>query len=280
MFRNLSPGAVGVRCTLAEALHLAPRGGFQGVDLDIPAAQQWGGPQEAAKRFADAGLKMGGFGLPVQWNADLEEYRRSLEALGPVAEYAAAAGCNRTCTWVPSWCDHMPYEQAFEWHVERFLPIARVLKQHGCRLGLEFLGPKTLRAGKEHEFISNMSCMLGLCRSIGDNVGLLLDAWHWYTSRGTLEELRQLTDTDVVYIHISDAPANVPVDEHLDNVRRLPGETGVIDLTGFLRALHGIGCTAPVTPEPFVPRLAQLPPEEAVQTVGEALLRVWQAAGL
>jgi sugar phosphate isomerase/epimerase len=279
MFRNLSPGAIGLRCTLEEALKLAPLGGFQGVDAEVAALQQWGGPKEAAKRFADAGLKMGGFGLPVEWNADLSQYQQSLQALGPLAEYAAAAGCTRTCTWVPSWCD-LPYEQAFDWHVERFRPIAQVLKYHGCRLGLEFLGPKTLRAGRKHEFISTMSCMLGLCRSIGDNVGLLLDAWHWYTSHGTLEELRQLTDADVVYIPINDAPKGVPIDEHIDSVRRLPGETGVIDLVGFLRALHDIGCTAPVTPEPFVARLAQLPPEEAVRTVGDALMRVWQPAGL
>jgi len=280
MFRNLSPGAIGVRCTMEQALRLAPLGGFEGVDLEVAAAQKWGGPKEAAKRFADAGLRMGGFGLPIDWNAELSEYHRQLEGLGPVAEFAAAAGCARTATWVPSWCDKMPYDQAFEWHAERFRPIAKALKEHGCRLGLEFLGPKTLRASRKYEFISTMGCMLGLCAAIGDNVGLLLDAWHWYTSHGTLEDLRRLTDADVVYIHINDAPAGVAIDEHVDNVRRLPGETGVIDLVGFLRALHEIGCTAPVTPEPFVARLAELPPAEAVRIAGDALARVWKAAGL
>jgi len=280
MYRNLNPGAIGVRASLEEALRLAPLGGFEGVDLDVAAARQWGGPEEAAKRFADAGLRMGGFGAPLAWNADEAEYRAGLEALAPVAEYAAAAGCTRTSTWVPSWSDEMPFEQAFEWHVERFAPIARVLKDHGCRLGLEFLGPRTLVAGHAHEFISTLDGMTQLCRAVGDNVGHLLDAWHWYTSHGTLEDLRALSDADVVYVHISDAPEGVAVDEQIDNVRRLPGETGVIDLAGFLRELDAIGCTAPVTPEPFVPRLSEMPPEDAVRTVGAGLSRVWQAAGL
>jgi len=37
----------------------------------------------------------------------------------------------------------------------------------------------------------------------------------------------------------------------VDSVRALPGETGVIDIAGFLQALHAIGYSGPVTPEPF-----------------------------
>ncbi len=36
-----------------------------------------------------------------------------------------------------------------------------------------------------------------------------------------------------------------------------------------------IGYDGPVTPEPFVPELAALPPEEAARRAGEALLKVW-----
>jgi sugar phosphate isomerase/epimerase len=280
MYRNLAPGAIGVSCSLEEALRLAPLGGFEGVDLDLGAARRLGDPREVAQRFRDANLEMGGFGLPVAWNADAAEYRQSLLGLGPAAEHASAAGCTRTCTWVPSWSDEMTFEQAFEWHVARFKPIARILKENGCRLGLEFLGTRTLLKGHTHEFITTMDGMLELCRAVGDNVGLLLDSWHWYTAGGTLDDLRRLSDADVVYVHVNDAPEGVPVDEQIDNVRRLPGETGVIDLAGFLQALREIGCTAPVTPEPFAPRLSELPAEQAVRTVGDGLAKVWTAAGL
>jgi len=126
-----------------------------------------------------------------------------------------------------------------------------------------------------------MDAMLALGAAIGTgNVGLLLDAWHWYTAHATLDDLKQLAKEDVVYIHINDAPAGIAVDDQIDNVRCLPGETGVIPLVEFLRILDGIGCDAPVTPEPFSQKVRGLPPLEAAKMTAEALDKVWQEAGL
>ena len=69
-------------------------------------------------------------------------------------------------------------------------------------------------------------------------------------------------------------------DEQIDNERRLPGETGVIDLETFLQGLDAIGYTGPVTPEPFSPQLGEMPPEDAIRTTAERLLRVWEKAGI
>jgi len=63
-------------------------------------------------------------------------------------------------------------------------------------------------------------------------------------------------------------------------VRCLPGETGVINLVGFLKALRDIGYNGPVTPEPFSEKVNRMGPEEAVKVTGEALKRVWELAGL
>jgi len=123
--------------------------------------------------------------------------------------------------------------------------------------------------------------MTEMVRDIGlGNVGLLLDAWHWYTSGGTTDQIRGLSDADVVYVHINDAPAGIAVDQQIDAVRALPGETGVIDLTGFLQALRDISYRGPVTPEPFSARLNALAPDDAARETGEALLQVWRQAGL
>ena len=73
--------------------------------------------------------------------------------------------------------------QNFAFHRDRLRPAAQILADKGISLGLEFLGPKTLRDGKPFEFIHTIEGMLELCDAIGTgNVGLLLDAWHWYTS--------------------------------------------------------------------------------------------------
>lgn len=165
-----------------------------------------------------------------------------------------------------------PYDENYEFHVQRFTPIARILGDHGVSLGLEFIGPKTLRQTQTHPFIHTMEAMLGLGRDIGPNVGLLLDCWHWYTSQGTMESLKSLTPASVVYVHVNDAPAGVPIDQQLDGTRALPGETGVINIAGFLQALKSIGYDGPVVPEPFKKELADLPSDEArLKTVGAAM---------
>jgi sugar phosphate isomerase/epimerase len=58
------------------------------------------------------------------------------------------------------------------------------------------------------------------------------------------------------------------------------GETGVIDIVGFLRALMEIGYDGHVTPEPFDERLRSLPIREAVKKAGEAVNKVWSLLGL
>jgi sugar phosphate isomerase/epimerase len=126
-----------------------------------------------------------------------------------------------------------------------------------------------------------MGEMLELGEKIGPNVGLLLDCWHWYTSGGTIEELRKLRPEQVVYVHVNDAPRGIAIDQQIDNVRDLPGATGVIDIRGFLRALKSIGYDGPVTPEPFKKELADLPSDEArLKRVGAAMDKIFAQAGI
>lgn len=284
MFRCVSMGAIGVGASYEESLELAREGGFQGIEIsigDIARRAEETSMAAVKEQLQQAGLKPGGWGLPTNWRGDDAAFEQSLKELPRLAKAAQELGCPRTMTWILSWSDTLPFKENFEYHRKRFRPIAEVLKDHGCSVGLEFLGPKTLYAGKAHEFIHTMDGMLELADAIGTgNVGLLLDCWHWYTSGGTLEDLRRLKPEQVVYVHVNDAPAGVPLDQQVDSVRALPGETGVIDLVGFLKALKEIGYDGPVTPEPFSQKLKGMAPKEAVKLVGEALMKAWQAAGV
>jgi sugar phosphate isomerase/epimerase len=279
MYKNLSPGAIGVRADTARALQLARANGFRGIDLSVGEAAQLGVERTAAL-FADAETLPGGWGLPVAWSAEEAKFQADMESLRHYADVAAQLGCTRCMTWIMPASDERAFDANWNFHVERFTPIARILADAGCRLGLEFIGPKTLRARFKHEFVYTMPEMLRMGAAIGPNVGLLLDCWHWYTSGGTVEDLRALTPEQVVYVHVNDAPAGVAVDEQVDNVRMLPGATGVIDITSFLQVLSQIGYDGPVTVEPFSEALNALPAEDAVRVTAEALDRVWRQAGL
>lgn len=280
MFRALQPGAVGIRCSLTEGLELAAEYGFEGLYVNIEEVAEIGA-DKVRELFEAKAQKPAAWGLPVDVRADDTVYQQGLAKLTQLADAAQKLGCLRTSTWIPSFSDELSFAENFKHHVKRFKPIAQILADHGCRLGLEFLGPKTLRLGHRYEFIHTMDGMLELCDKIGTgNVGLLLDAWHWYTAHGTVEELKRLQDAHVVDVHLNDAPQGIPIDEQIDNVRCLPGETGVIDIVGFLQTLNNIGYSGPVMAEPFSEKVQKLPVAEAARVTADSLRKVWQQAGL
>ena len=272
MFKCMVAGCIGIDLSWEEGLALAAANGFEAVDLPLD-------PVKSAAHYRDAleahGLRAGGAGLPVQFRTTDEEFEKTLAGLDAMAALADEIGCNRFYTWILPASDELTFEENYRRHAERLSRCAEVLAAHGCRLGLEFVGPKTSRDGKKHAFIYTLGGMMKLAEDVGPNAGLLLDSWHWYTSHGTLEDLLALTDDDVVYVHVNDAPENVDVDAQKDNVRRLPGDTGVEDIAAFMDALVKMGYTGPVTPEPFVKELKDMPPADAARLAGEAMRKIW-----
>lgn len=279
MFKNLNLGAIGVKATLAESIDYARRFGFVGIDFSITEAVALSekiGIDGVRALFEDAGVFPGSWGFPVNYRQDEATWREGLMLLPGQAEFALELGCTRTATWILPASDDLKFYDNFEFHVNRLRPAAQILADYGCRFGLEFIGPKTLRTPRKYNFVHTMDGMLALCAAIGTgNVGLLLDVWHLYTAHGTLDDVRRLTRDDVVTVHVNDAPLGIEIDEQIDNARALPGETGVIDIKGFLEALHAIGYDGPVTAEPFSQRLRELAPDVAVQETANAMNKIW-----
>lgn len=285
MYKALSPGAIGVKAgNLTEALQAAKLGGFEGVEFnpgEVATLIEQNDADFVKTLFLDAGVRPAGFGLPLDWRGDEAKWRQSLDALPRLAQAAQAIGGPRTMTWIMPCSNDRPFEENYRFHVERFQPAAKILADYGCSLGLEFIGPQTLLKSQQYSFIHTMQGMLDMGAEIGPNVGLLLDCWHWHTSGGTLGDLRALKPEQVVYVHVNDAPRDVRMEEYVDNVRGLPGETGVIDIAGFLQALQTIGYDGPVTPEPFKKELSDLPSDEArLKAVGESMNKIFQQAGI
>ena len=258
--------------------------GFEGLEFPVAAIADLVDQHGAAgvkAMYADAGVRPAAFGLSVDWRTSEENWKRDLGKLDRNAKAAAAIGISRTFTWIMPCSNERPFDENRKFHVERFKPIAQTLGIHGISLGLEFIGPKTLRDSQKYPFIFTMNDMLDMAGDIGPNVGILLDCWHWYTSGGTLDEIKALRPEQVVYVHVNDAPAGIAIEEQIDNVRLLPGESGVIDIAGFLKSLKQIGYDGPVTPEPFKKELAELPSDEArLKVVGAAMEKIFKLAGI
>lgn len=284
MFKNLNLTAIGIRATMLEGLELAKATGYEGLDPNLGEAQQLAqehSVEYVKALFEGAGVKMGGWFLPVNWRGDDAEYYEHLAKLPERAELASDLGCHRAITVVLAWDNSRPFRENWDFHVKRLRPPAEILKNYGHSLAMEFIGPQTSRAPHKYGFLYTMDAMLALCAAIGTgNVGLLLDAWHCYTAHATLDDLKKLSKGDVIYVHINDAPAGIDINDQIDNVRALPGETGVIPLPEILRILNDIGYDGPVTPEPFSKKLDNIAPEEAARTVIQMLDKVWGEAGL
>src|SRR5262249_7058273 len=117
MFRNLSPGTIGIRADLPTAVALAAQSGWQGIDLPVGeaawlAAERW--PEDVAALFAEAGLRLGGWGVPFNWR---EKYDQSaLKTLGEQAALAQRLGCLRVSTWLLPMSDERPFRENFAYH--------------------------------------------------------------------------------------------------------------------------------------------------------------------
>lgn len=279
MYKTLNPGAIDVSVPFEEGAQLAARHGFAGLAID-PTFLLEAGPEAVKRILSSYNLRPGSFGLPVDFRGSDELYEASLAGLEPLARAAQEVGCTRASTYIFSWSDELDFAANFDFHRERLTRPAQILAAHGISLGLEFLGPKTLRDGHPYAFIYTVGGMLELCEAIGPNVGLLLDAWHWYTGTNDPADLDLLMKENVVDVHVNDAPVGLPRDEQLDNARSLPGETGVIDIRTFFGALQRIGYDGPVVVEPFNAPLRAMTPEDAVRTTAAALEKVWREAGL
>jgi sugar phosphate isomerase/epimerase len=269
---------------MKEGLALAKNSGFDGLDLNIGEANQLAQEHSVdyvKELWAESGIAMGGWGFGVNWRGSDADYYAGLAQLPARAELAAELGCFRTTTVVGPASNEMTFQENWDFSVKRLRSVAEILKAYGHSIGLEFIGPATSRKSAKHLFAYSMDAMLGLSAAVGTgNVGLLFDTWHWYTCRSTVDDVRKLSASDVVYVHINDAPAGIDPDEQIDNIRCLPAETGVIPLTELMQILDSIGYEGPVTPEPFSKKVSEMSPPDAAKTTAESLNQVWENAGL
>ena len=147
---------------------------------------------------------------------------------------------------------------------EAFAAICALAARHDLNVALEFIptgGIATLADG--WDIVRRAGCANG---------GLLVDAWHFFRSGSSLDQLATLPGRAIASIQLCDAPAapEADLDAAMVRSRLLPGE-GALDLAGLMDALERTGTIAPVAVEVFSDDLAARP-------VAEVAMRSAQAA--
>jgi len=275
---DLRCGAIGVKADLREAIRLAHQYGFESVEPSAPFLAELS-DAELGELLADLKAKnlvWGAAGLPVDFRGDEAKFNEGLKQLPELAQGLQRAGVSRVGTWISPTHNSLTYLANFHQHARRLREVAKILGDCGQRFGLEYVGPKTSWTRGRHSFVHTMEETKELIAEIGrDNVGFVLDSWHWYTAEETEADLLTLTSRDVVACDLNDAPGGIPVEEQMDGSRELPAATGVIDLAAFLGALVKIGYDGPVRAEPFNKKLREMANEEAMAATAAAMKKAF-----
>lgn len=279
---DLNGGAIGVRVDQRQAIVLAAKHGFESVYADPGFLQTLDdtGRQDLAAFMKEQQIVWGAAGLPVEFRRDESTFQSGLQTLPQAARALQQSGVSRVGTWIMPAHDHLTYTANFRQHARRLRECVKVLGDYGHRFGMEYVAPKTLWASKRHSFIHSMAETKELIAEIGrDNVGIVLDSWHWYTAHESPDDLRTLTNRDVVACDLNDAPSGMAIDQQIDNRRELPAATGVIDLKSFLGVLVEIGYDGPVRAEPFNAPLNALDHDAACRATAQAMRKAFALVG-
>jgi sugar phosphate isomerase/epimerase len=272
-------GSVTRQMAWPDFARLASKLGYGGVDVNFAAAKADGADATRAL-LKELNLKAAVCNLPVPYaSADEAAFQEAMKQLDDNARFANAIGLNRMMV-VLSPASPTPKDERRKFLTDRLRAISEVLGRSQIRLGLEFLGPVYMRqnAKSPHPFMWTLPETLALAKECGPNIGVVLDAWHWFHSGGTTAEIVAAGKNAIVHVHISDAKPAPPEDVR-DNHRHMPGE-GIIDLVGFLQALGRIGYEDGISPEPLGRVPAEMSPEDGARLALESTTAVMKKAGL
>lgn len=300
VFPSLAPWATARGVDWPEQARLAAKVGFKGVDFS------WGGAKEAGAEATNSMMRelgivptIANLPGPNPLNGDDAAFKERMATIEEDAAFSAAIGSRRfqlvLGATVPG---GMTKEDRWQVVTERLAAISEVFVKHDVRLSLEFLGPLQFRMGRGGgrgrrggappdpnappppppvPFVWTLAETLRLCEASGPNIGITLDAWHWYHSEGTVDDILATPAERIVHVHVSDAREMPPADVR-DDMRLLPGE-GVIDLVGFFQALRKIDWQGGVACETIGARLENIAPEEQARLGLETTMAVLKAAG-
>ena len=131
IYLSLNTGALGIgEFPLEKRIALAKAHGFAAIDVS-PGTVSEAEAREIGQKISAAGLRAGGFGLPLNINAPDADFEAALPKVAALAPIAAAAGVLRTgCYMLPA-SNVRDYDANFQWYLGRYRRLVEILRPHG-----------------------------------------------------------------------------------------------------------------------------------------------------
>ena len=145
---------------LPEAIGLAHKFGFESVAPDAGFLKSLSDSQvsELQDDLKAKKLVWGAAGLGVDFRGTEESFRDGLSKL-PADARSLKRGATRIGTWISPGHNSLTYLSNFKQHASRLREIGKICGDHGIRLGLEYVGPKTSWSATRFPFIHTMAEM-------------------------------------------------------------------------------------------------------------------------
>jgi sugar phosphate isomerase/epimerase len=226
------------------SLALARDAGFAAMDIVLPEVADTA-PEALLEQLISAGVLAGPASLPVEFRRDEATFLDDLAELPRLARLANAIGVETMFRSIPA-SSAVPFDDLWPTLQRRITTCAEILSEHGIAFAIEVLGPLHRRTEGTHEFIWRLPDAADLADACGEDVGLLVDAWHWHHAAGTVDDIVDVGAL-VRHVHVADA-ADIPAEAVRDEERVLPG-AGIVDFAAFTRALDVIGYARFISPE-------------------------------
>lgn len=279
---SLMPGTVGINVNTYELLDLAIKNKFESIyplinDLKKMSAMEL---SDYLDKMASNSISFDVSILPVDFSQTDSVFNDGIKVLKDYCKVMRKIDSVGFCRWIMPTSNNLTYLKNFKIHKERLKECAKIIGDNDMKLGLEFVGPKTLMARDQFSFIRTINELRELISEIDErNVGYQLDTFHLYCANHSIEDLRFLNKDDIIMCQLNDAVLGRSRDEQLDLERELPGKTGLIDTAPFLNFLNNIGYEGTVSAEPFNKELNKMNNEDAAKATYNAIKSSFENAG-
>ena len=280
---SLIPGPVGINVNANELLDLAIKNKFESIyplinDLKKMSTMELG---DYLDKMVSNSISFDVSILPVDFSQTDSVFNNGIKVLKDYCKVMRKIDSVGFCRWIMPTSNNLTYLKNFKIHKERLKECAKIIGDNDMKLGLEFVGPKTLMARDQFSFIRTINELRELISEIDErNVGYQLDTFHLYCANHSIEDLRFLNKDDIIMCQLNDAVNGRTRDEQIDLERNLPGKTGLIDTAPFLNFLQEVGYDRTVSAEPFNKDLNKMNNEEAAKITYDSIKNSFVNAGV
>jgi sugar phosphate isomerase/epimerase len=280
----LNPGIIGVKSNFSETLDYAIKYGYEAISpFTDEVMNSYADAQlnEHLAKMKEYNISYDSTNIPVEYRKDKTRFNNDFNNLKKYCETMEKQGATRMNTWIISSHNELTYNENMKQHAYRLGECAKVMKDYGVSIGLEYLGMRTMMSGGRYPFIGSMKEGKELIGEIGEsNVGFVLDSFHWFCANDTIDDIRTLKPEEIITCDINDARDGFTRIEQQDGKRELPMTTGQINMKDFMQGILDIGYDGPVRTEPFNKVLNDMENDEALQLNMKAIKKAMATCGV